>query len=339
MVLTNCNNAELGSMLFIVKNILNIIMIIAPILAIISLSILLFKKVKDPDDKKGLSKIKNSINALVIIFLIPTIINAFMYMLGDKSDFSSCWVNAKKPTYSNTYMNPNPNSNKESILYDPSEYEKGEKKKNNSNSKNDKNSSNITTDNTIDQPVTSCGNLEYCNKFLTSMVNNSRRLSEAIARNHAPVTYSWPKAKKTWADAIATAEKGELVATTCLVPANWGVTDIIGKHSPLNSVGMGGFRNYKGKITQYTKQYTFDGTMSVKTAIQKGMIQPGDIVGVKGHTFAIYSVDQKKGSAVVFDGGHRFTNTCKDSKCSPMFTYSASGNASMKLYQIIRWVK
>ncbi len=333
MILTNCNNAELGSILYIVKNILNILMIIAPILAIISLSILFFKMVKDPDDKKGLPKIRNSLIALAVLFLIPTIINAFMYMLGDNSEFSSCWVNAKKPTYSNTYIDPDPGKKKNSILFNPSEYEKGEKKKSNTSGDNG------SYNNSIDTPVTSCGNLEYCNKFLTSMVNNSKRLSDAIARNNAPVTYSWPKAKKTWADAIATAEKGQLVATTCLVPANWGVTDIIGKHSPLNSVGKGGFHNYKGEITKYTKQYTFDGSMSVKTAIQKGMIQPGDIVGVKGHTFAIYSVNQSTGSAVVFDGGHRFTTKCGDSKCSPMFTYSAGSNASMKLYQVIRWVK
>ena len=139
--------------------------------------------------------------------------------------------------------------------------------------------------------------------------------------------------------AIKAAEQGKLVATTCVVPANWGLTDVMGKVTVVNSEGPGGFQGYKGKIKQYTKQYKFDGSLSVKAAIQKGMIQPGDIIGVKLHTFAINSVNQKTGSAVVFDGGHTFTNGCKDYKCSTMLTYSAKRNASMRLYQIIRWVK
>ena len=68
-------------------------------------------------------------------------------------------------------------------------------------------------------------------------------------------------------------------------------------------------------------------------------IKWGDIIGVKGHTFAIYSVN-KDGSAVVADGGHQFTNKCqKSKKCSTLFTYSSKQNANYKLYQLIRWIK
>jgi hypothetical protein len=84
----------------------------------------------------------------------------------------------------------------------------------------------------------------------------------------------------------------------------------------------------------------FNGSKNVKTAIQDGTIQPGDIIGTSGHTFTIYTVDRSSGSAVVFDGGHKYTGRCqREKKCAPMITYSAGTNAGYKLYQIIRWVK
>jgi len=255
-------------------------------------------------------------------------------MLGESSSISACWNNSAKISFSSSYIDPYSKEKKRGFVYNPGDYESGDEKQ------VEQQTNNSTIYNNYDTNDTSCGSLEYCNKFLTSMVNNSKRLNDAIIKNNAPVTYSWPKSVKSWQAAIKVAERGGLVATTCVVPANWGVTDVIGSHPVLNSVGLGGFHNYRGKITEYTKQYKFDGSMSVKSAIQKGMIHPGDIIGVKGHTFAIYSVDQNSGSAVVFDGGHRFTVPCQKSrKCSPMFTYSAKANGSMRLYQLIRWVK
>ena len=331
MILMDCNNAILGNILYIVKNILNLIWIISPILAIISLTYHFTMIIKNPDDKKLPNKIKNSILALLILFMIPTIVNTFMYLLDDEFIIKACWTqNISKPNYNAGYINPNPRDRKP-IFTNPDDYESGKQ-----NSNNNSNSSN----NTSDTSDTSCGDLEYCNKFLTSMVNNSKKLNEAIINNNARVTYSYENSPKTWAAAIKTAERGGVVRTTCVIPANLGITDIVGSHKVIYSSGTGGFHNYKGKITQYTKQYKFDGSMSFKTAIQKGIIHPGDIIGVKGHTFAIYSVNQNKGTAVVFDGGHRYTNKCQKSrKCSPMFVYSASSNSSMRLYQIIRWVK
>ena len=329
MILMDCNNAVLGNILYTAKNILNIIWLAGPILAIISLIINFAMLVKDPEDKKVPKKIKNSIIALVVLFMIPTIVNVAMRLADDNTEISACWnQDIEKPSYKATYIDPNPGKRK-SILSDPGGYEYGKPKTTSSSS----------SDN-VDVSDTSCGELEYCNKFLTSMVNNSKRLNDAIVKNNAPVDYNYGKSKRTWAAAIKAAERGELVATTCVVPANWGVSDVIGSHKFLNSVGYGGFENYSGKITQYTKQYKFDGSTSFKTAIQKGMIKPGDIIGVKAHTFAVYSVNQSTGSAVVFDGGHQFTTPCqKKRKCSPMINYSANNNAGYRLYQIIRWVK
>ena len=331
MLLVDCHSAVLGSFLYFTKNILNLIWIIGPILAMISLIINFLKMMRDPEDKKTPKKIQNSFIALAVLFLIPTIVNIVMLMVDDRAEISACWnADIDKPDYNSTYINPYGDETTTPIYSDPTGYDPSIKKDS---------SEEGTYNDQIDMPVTSCGNLEYCNKFLTSMYNNSKRLSDAIARNNAPVEYNYHDHKKTWALAIQAAEQGKLVATTCVVPTNWGLTDVLGKTTVVNSVGYGGFQGYKGKLTNYTKQYKFDCKTTVKDAIRKGWIQPGDVIGVHAHTFSIYSVNQKTGSAVVFDGGHRFTNKCKKSKCSTMMTYSASANNGMKLCQLIRWVK
>ena len=327
-LLVDCSDVALGNLLSIIKNIVNIIWIVGPILAIVSLAVNLSLMVKDPDDKKVPKKIKNSLLALVFLFLVPTIISAFMTMMGDSNTFSACWN--KEYTFSGNAEFKEIDGEKELKPITGTNYELG-----------DPDVDDILSGNYIDITDTSCGDLEYCNKFLSVMVNNSKKLSAAIAKGHPRVEYNYGDSKRTWAEAIKAAENGRLVATTCVVPANWGLTEVMGERTVLNSVGYGGFEGYtkKKKITQYTKQYKFDGSMSVKTAIQKGMIQPGDIIGVKAHTFAIYSVDKTKGSAVVFDGGHGFTDSCDDYNCTPMYPYGAKRNAGYKLYQIVRWIK
>ena len=326
MILMECNDVVLGSVLSILKNILNFIWILGPILAMVSLIINLTMLVKDPDDKKIPKKIKNSILALIILFLVPTIVNAAMYMLDDRTELSACWAGDIEKVNSNaSYIDPHSGRNKSTMFNSRSEYEQGDKRS--------------STDD-FDASVTSCGNLEYCNKFLTSMYNNSKKLNDAILKNKASVVYSNSNGPRSWAEAIKVAESGKTVRISCNRPSHWGMKDITGEYKNFYSVGTGGFKNYSGPMTKYTKQLKYNGSMSVKTAIQKGMIVPGDIIGVSGHTFAIYSVNKSEGSAVVFDGGHKFTNKCqRERKCSPMFTYSASTNAGYRLYQIIRWVK
>ena len=330
MILMDCNSAVLGSILTILKNILNFIWIAGPILAIISLAINITMLVKDPDDKKIPKKIKNSVLALVLLFMVPTIVNAAMYMLDDSIQISACWNVNRKINSSPSYINPHGEEKRRGLFNILSDYEKGEKRVETGNYSGDYGEL---------VNITSCGNLEYCNRFLTSLYNKSRILNEAIVKNNAPVDYNYGQSAKSWDEAIRLAEHGKLVATTCVVPANWGVTDAIGSHKVLNSVGRGGFQGYRGNITKYTVQYKFDGSMSVGEAIKKGMIQPGDIIGTKAHTFAIYSVNSD-GSAIVADGGHQFTVPCQNKrKCSTLFKYSARSNLKYPLYQLIRWVK
>ena len=119
-----CKSVEMNNILYIVKSIMNIIMIIAPILAILSLSFILTKKVMNPDDKKLVNRIKNIFNALVILFFIPTIVNVTMYMLGEKTDFSSCYTTAEKVSQSSSYQPIDEKEDKTKIVSDD-DYEEG----------------------------------------------------------------------------------------------------------------------------------------------------------------------------------------------------------------------
>ena len=142
-MINSCSSAELMQILFVVKRIMNIIMIVAPILAIIFLSVLFTKKIINPDDKKILSSIDNLLKALLVLFLIPAIVNAAMYILGSKTNFSSCWNNATNRGYSSNYYEINDN-NKNNLLDDSNDYEKGIKKNNNNSSKSTDQSNNAS---------------------------------------------------------------------------------------------------------------------------------------------------------------------------------------------------
>lgn len=128
MMLMDCNNATLGIILYYFKNILNLIWIIGPLLAVISLTINFTMLMKSPDDKKVPKKIRNSLIALVVLFMIPTIVNAFMLIADDSFEISACWKqNISKPNLSPSYINPY-NEKSQSIISDPDGYEYGDAK-------------------------------------------------------------------------------------------------------------------------------------------------------------------------------------------------------------------
>ncbi len=134
MILMDCNNATLGIFLYYFKNVLNIIWIAGPILAIIGLLIHFSMLVKDPDDKKIPKRIRNTFIALFVLFLIPTIVNAFMLLANDSFEVSACWnQNIGKPSLNSKYMNPY-QENTQPVISDPSGYEYGSAKSTDSGS-------------------------------------------------------------------------------------------------------------------------------------------------------------------------------------------------------------
>lgn len=183
--------------------------------------------------------------------------------------------------------------------------------------------------------------LSYCKRFLITMYSKSVELGEAVRANHASVIYSNNGDPESWEEAMNVARAGGTLKISCNRPSHWGMREVTGgEYLDFYSLKSGGFVNYKGPMTKYTTQLRFDGSDSVRTAIINGTIVPGDIVGTKRHTFAILKVDRSTGSAVVFDGGHKFTNHCKkENRFSPIIDYSPDITDGYKVYQIIRWIK
>ena len=92
-------------------------MIIVPILALVSLSMTIFDSVINPDNKKNLSKFKNTIIALMIIFFIPVLINLVTLIIGEKTDITSCWNNARRSSLKTKYYDKEEKTSEKTKVY------------------------------------------------------------------------------------------------------------------------------------------------------------------------------------------------------------------------------
>ena len=144
-----CSDSTLSGILGIAKNIVNVIQIIGPILALIGIVILFIKLMSNPEDKKIPKQIRNSGIALIILFFIPMLVNVSMSLLGDSFNFSSCWNSNTKLNGSSTYVEID-GKNKKKINNNGS-YEKGDKTSTKSNSSSNNTSTDgSNTDNSSD---------------------------------------------------------------------------------------------------------------------------------------------------------------------------------------------
>ena len=122
-----CSSSDVAFIFSILKNIMKLIQIIGPILAIIALALHFIQLMKDPDNKKLLPKIKNTIIALLLLFFIPVFVDALFGILGSKTSFSACWNSAGGISYSHTYIDPY-GDDKTTFYQDPKDYENGKPK-------------------------------------------------------------------------------------------------------------------------------------------------------------------------------------------------------------------
>lgn len=133
-ILNTCNDAAISNIVNIIKNIFLIIEIVVPIMLVVWGTYAFLQLMKDPDMKNGMKIVFNKYIAAIIVFLIPVIINAFMYMLGNNSSFSSCWnTSTSKFGINSTFITPK-DSKKNIVGSSSSDYEKGEKRKDNTKS-------------------------------------------------------------------------------------------------------------------------------------------------------------------------------------------------------------
>ena len=125
-VINDCQSSELSLLLSFIRQLLNVIQIVIPILLLIIVAVHLSKLVVSPDNKKQLNKIKNSILAALIVFFLPMIINVLMANVSNDNSFSSCWNETRLENYKTpSYMEPYDTKNKNQVYTNPDEYEKG----------------------------------------------------------------------------------------------------------------------------------------------------------------------------------------------------------------------
>ena len=132
-----CSNRVIAAMIHPINNIINLIQVIVPIILLIMVSVNLTQLVINPDDKKLLKSIKNKFLAAVFVFFVPVIINAFIGMVGEsgKSTFNvlNCLKESGnvKISASTKYVDYHHNSKRGKINNDKTDYENGDKKKDN----------------------------------------------------------------------------------------------------------------------------------------------------------------------------------------------------------------
>ena len=129
MINAACNDIAIGGLLSVLNNILSIIQVIGPILAIVSITFHFISLVRNPDDKKAMPKIKNSIIALVLLYFIPLIVNIVFGLLGNSNDISACWNNITPIFNTGVYQEIDEGHKKVWIFTLPSDYQKGKEKK------------------------------------------------------------------------------------------------------------------------------------------------------------------------------------------------------------------
>lgn len=114
--------------------------------------------------------------------------------------------------------------------------------------------------------------------------------------------YSWGKAKKTFEGAKREVKSGHKTGTTCVVPIRWAL-----KMMGLNPDGFwgykGSFKGYDADLKKKLKIFRKTGPVgyTIKQAVDKGLLKPGDIIAFKGRTHTVaYSGTGYK----VYEGGH-----------------------------------
>lgn len=123
-IVSECSAPALSILLLTARKILDFIRIIVPILLIISLTMTFIQLMSNPEEKKLKGKIKNQALAAVIVFFIPTFLNAVMGILGSSFTLSACWNMVPDLSTQNNYISPT-TVNRKTFIITSEEYEKG----------------------------------------------------------------------------------------------------------------------------------------------------------------------------------------------------------------------
>lgn len=98
-----CDTPGFLRIMYLAKLAMNILRFVVPIILIVMIVMDVTKNVIDPDQKDGMKKIINRLTAAVIVFLVPTLVNVIVALIGyideinkDNLEYSGtrCYKNA-----------------------------------------------------------------------------------------------------------------------------------------------------------------------------------------------------------------------------------------------------
>lgn len=121
-----CKNESILPILNAVQKIVTLIQTIVPILLLIGATISLVKLITNPEEQKGIKPIVNKFLAAAIVFFIPLIVNITLQIVGDNTDFSTCWKQAKISYKEPIKYYEIDEEEKKKILANADDYEPGE---------------------------------------------------------------------------------------------------------------------------------------------------------------------------------------------------------------------
>jgi len=271
-IVTTCGDPGLANVLAIMKRILSVIQIFGPLLAIISLIVIFIKLITNPDGKNYNKLIKNCLLALVIMFMVPTLVNVVMRLMDDRFVLSDCWNNAEKfeiKGEAEFVEKEKEKDDKVNIIIDPDDYEDGNARTDNSSS-----SSSDTSSSSSSSSSTNSGN--KTEDFLASL----RRMSNVVV-SEGNVGKKWKYSNKNNKNTFEIADSSTN-STNCALYVVWGLVDI--------GILDSGDRFYKAKANtikyrgdaynkmQEKMKFISGNGKTAKTLINNGTLKAGDIV-------------------------------------------------------------
>jgi len=126
-----CQGVELIIFLSMFKKILTLIQMITPILAIIAITVICCKMMANPEEKKYKKKLINTVIALIVVFLIPTITKVAINLAASSAQVTNCLEDEElsslmEQSYQEAEYIEIDDKDKKNIYTNPNDYENGE---------------------------------------------------------------------------------------------------------------------------------------------------------------------------------------------------------------------
>lgn len=194
----------------------------------------------------------------------------------------------------------------------------------------------------IKSKTTTTAKKETAKPAIPAATENAAKYLAALQEEHEFIRahgkkffYSFTKSKKTFAAAKKTVLAGNKTGITCVVPTRWGLRAL-----GIDASGFygknGHIAGYKKSMDKYFKRIKSGGPigLTVKQAVDKGLLHPGDILCFAGVT---HTVTYTGKGYLVFDGGGAAQSRGYQN-VGILLDYSKVGaHKSKKISEIVRW--